>query len=128
MANFLRKSDYMKNMRQNDTRVGPLKIVRLPSAEPPIRLSAQTPLTLAEMGFHKSNLGDSLTSLEKEILRDFEFQDVNENFEAIQLMNQANEMKVMASSKRYNKPVSEDGTITPDIMTTEEDKKNYERD
>ena len=37
-------------------------------------------------------------------------------------------MKVMASSKRYQKPVSEDGTITPDIMTTEEDKKNYERD
>ena len=35
----------------------------------------------------------------------------------------------MASSKRYNKPVSEDGTITPDKMTTEESKENYkERD
>ena len=78
MADFLRKNDYMAELRKDEERLGPLKIIKLPSSDDPIFLSEATPRTLANMGlFYKTN---ALSVNHREAYEDFEFEfhDVNE--------------------------------------------------
>ena len=60
LATFMRKDDYMKQLRRNESRQGPLKIIKLPAQSQQIFLEGATPKTLLDLGFHKSDsvLGD----------------------------------------------------------------------
>ena len=51
----MRKSDYMANLRKDESQQGPLKIIKLPHASQPVILSDVTPNSLVNIGFHNSN-------------------------------------------------------------------------
>ena len=51
----MRKSDYMANLRKDESQQGPLKIIKLPQATHPVILSDVTPNSLVNIGFHNSN-------------------------------------------------------------------------
>ena len=51
----MRKSDYMANLRKDESQQGPLKIIKLPHASHPVILSDVTPNSLVNIGFHNSN-------------------------------------------------------------------------
>ena len=54
LAQFMRKEDYMKELRADESHQGPLKIIRLPSCDVPDigNLTSETPLTLRQYPFH----------------------------------------------------------------------------
>ena len=60
LANFLRKENYMKELRGDDND-GPLKIIKLPTATAPILLMSDTPQILRDLGLHgKDSMVNSL--------------------------------------------------------------------
>ena len=95
----MRKSDYMDELRADDTRQGPLKIVKLPTRTMPFALSGMTPKTLADMGLFKRTTSKKVPgfdkSAEKLVLESLEFHDVNEEYEEAKRVNLVTELKVI---------------------------------
>ena len=105
MATFMRKSDYMDQLRANDTKQGPLKIIKLPTRTQPFALSEVTPKTLIEMGlFNKSKVPDRMgknVNVDHQLaLESLEFHDVNDEYEEAQKMNLVTEMRVASSKNK----------------------------
>lgn len=55
LAKFMRKDDYMLELRKDETKQGPLKIIKLPTSTQQIFLQGATPKTLLDLGFHQSH-------------------------------------------------------------------------
>ena len=102
----------MEDLRANDTKQGPLKIIKLPTSTMPFALSEVTPKTLAEMGlFHKTNKRLEQERQTDRLLSSLEFHDVNEEYEEAKRVNHITEMKVIASSKHMSKLSIDSGSI-----------------
>ena len=85
----------MRELRVDESHQGPLKIIRLPSCDPP-ELKSETPLTLRQYGFHGP--GPTRTDeTAQEDKSDFVFKDVNEDYEEIQKINIQTEQQVLRS-------------------------------
>lgn len=92
-------------MRADDQNKGPLKIIKLPTATAPIMLMSETPRTLRNLGLkgvnysrlHSPRRASKTPSARRELC-DFEFHDVNEDYEGLQRMNRLTEMRMMALS------------------------------
>jgi len=141
LAMFLRKDNYMAELRADESHQGPLKIIKLPTMTAPILFHASvTPPTLARLGFHRSN-AKSFTirkSLEQKFNRsrsqdllggadnfdlDFEFHDVNEDYKEQHRINQITELKVIASSFHGSKEITS-REMDPDDMPNWKRKRN----
>lgn len=92
LVDVLRKSDYMKDLLQDESQLGPLKIIKLPAGTPVRILSPKqmTPKSLEGLRFYQSfkqrrSVQNQLASVELQSA--FEFHDVNENFDEIQDMS-----------------------------------------
>ena len=93
----------MKELRGDDND-GPLKIIKLPTATAPILLMSDTPQTLRDLGLHGK---DSMVNSREINIKhggqqnepfEFEFQDVNEDYEGLRKINKQTEMRLLASS------------------------------
>ena len=97
----MRKSDYMDQLRANDTKQGPLKIVKLPTRTQPFALSEVTPKTLIEMGlFNKSKVSNRGKNVDQLVLESLEFHDVNDEYEEARKMNLVTEMRIASSKNK----------------------------
>jgi len=67
LATFMRQNDYMADLRKDESRQGPLKIIKLPEATAPLEVELGTPPTLARL-FHHSKRPSVNESAE---MRDF---------------------------------------------------------
>ena len=104
----------MEELRANESRQGPLKIIKLPSVTQPFPLSEVTPKTLADLGFFQKT--NNLSGREKKsdrLLESLEFHDVNEEYEEDQRVNQVTELKVIASSKNISHHMSIESSSVP---------------
>lgn len=104
LAAYMRKSNYMQNMRADESKQGPLNIIKLPSATQPIAISEMTPKTLVDFGlFHKTNkYSDGVEIKYEDVSAEFEFHDINEDYEEIKRENKITELAYIASSKHFS--------------------------
>ena len=70
----------MRQLRKDEKKMGPLHIVKLPTATYPIQLSEATPNTIARMGFHRTGQSQKVMEQWEEGEGQFEFHDVNESY------------------------------------------------
>ena len=101
----MRKNDYMKELRADESQQGPLKIIKLPSADIPIvqDVTSETPNTLRQYSFLiKGGTNATNELLKDDELPELEFRDINEHYEEIQVLNLQTEQQVMKSRSRTN--------------------------
>ena len=111
----------MKEMRDQDGSDSPLKIIKLPTATAPILFMSNMPQTLRDLGLHSKNFimnSPEMRNKNIEQNEQFEFHDVNEDYEGLRKINKQTEMRLLARCSLQN-------DITTSIVDNSKNETNH---